>query len=108
MGDNSGNTPLMFARDIKCVNLLLGAGAMVDKANTYGRTPLHFACIHSLNLLRVRRVDLVKFLLKTYKEKGIDINAKDNFQRTAKWIAESIEHKAILKFFEEEEQETVQ
>ena len=56
----------------------------------------------------LKRVDLVKFLLKTYKEKGIDINAKDNFQRTAKCIAESKEHKAILKLFEEEEQETVQ
>ena len=48
----------------------------VDCVDINGKTPLHHACLCG-------HFEAVKFLIKTYKSNGIDINAKDNNQQTA-------------------------
>ena len=60
-----------------------------------GMTPLHHACLSG-------HVDIVKFMLKTYKIKEIDINAKDDNGRTAEDLAQNEEYKTILELFQAE------
>ena len=58
-------------------------------------TPLHHACLSG-------HVDIVKFLLKTYKSKEININIKDDNGRTAEDLAQNEEYKTILELFQAE------
>ena len=58
-------------------------------------TPLHHACLSG-------HIEIVKFLLKAYKSKGIDINAKDDNQRTAEKLAKNEGYKNILELFQAE------
>ena len=48
----------------------------------------------------LKHVNIVKFLLKTYKIKEIDINAKDDNGRTAEDLAQNEEYKTILELFQ--------
>lgn len=55
--DESGNTPLHYASDLKSAELLYLAGAAIDQANKDGATPLQYAVMRGMP-------ELVLFLLE--------------------------------------------
>jgi ankyrin repeat protein len=72
------DTPLHFAcfeSNVNISKLLVNHGAKVDTANSSGKTPLHYACRYSF--------DLVKFFL----EHGADYHAKNHDQQSALHIS---------------------
>ena len=73
-----------------------------DVVDGYGNTPLHHACDQIQTSKVQLSIDVVKFLLETYRKKGIDINAKNNIGRTAKWTAKINGQNSILKLFQED------
>ena len=73
-----------------------------DVVDSYGNTPLHHACDQFQTSEVQLRIDIVKFLLETYRKKGIDIKSKNNIGRTAEWTAKINGHNCILKLFRED------
>ncbi len=74
-----GLTPLMFAARtgcIECAELLLGAGAEINRTDPYGVTPLVVAALNLQN-------DFAAYLV----EKGADINQWDLYGRTPLYVA---------------------
>lgn len=74
-----GLTPLMFAARtgcIECAELLLGAGADINRTDPYGVTPLVVATLNLQN-------DFAAYLV----EKGADINQWDLYGRTPLYVA---------------------
>ena len=71
--DEQSNTPLHYARNAECVDMLQSAGGNINGRNSFGHTPLHMACRGEGSL------PLVKKLV----EAGADIDAIDNNGETA-------------------------
>jgi hypothetical protein len=84
LADESGETALMFAgyTGIKVAELLLAAGAEANALAKDGRTPL----IHAVQAVgaRLGSLEIVKALIRA----KADLNARDQFGRTALSIAE--------------------
>ena len=67
----------------------------LDVVDNYGNTPLHCACFHG-------QIEVVKYLLQLYEDKGIDIYAKNNNNITAEEKAKQKGHANIVALFEAE------
>ena len=71
--DGQGNAPLHYARNARCVDILLAGGADINTRNSFGHTPLHMVCRGTASLP----------LLKKLLQAGADIDAIDHSGETA-------------------------
>jgi ankyrin repeat protein len=79
-----GRTPLFTAvrkGNEGDINLLIKAGASLDMADLYGHTPAHVAAIKA-GINNPKLGDLYFSILKLLKEKGANMNIKDNNGRS--------------------------
>ena len=79
-----GRTPLFTAvrkGNKGDIDLLIKAGARLDIADNYGHTPAHVAAIKA-GINNPKSADLYFSILKLLKEKGADMNIKDNNGRS--------------------------
>ena len=82
--NSAGRTPLFTAvrkGNQGDIDLLIKAGARLDMADNYGHTPAHVAAIKT-GINNPKSADLYFSILKLLKEKGANMNIKDNNGRS--------------------------
>ena len=82
--DLVGRTPLFYAvrtGNLKDAKLLIEKGANMTIADKYGHTPAHVAAIKT-GSYDTKSSDLYFDILKSLREKGADMNARDYRGRT--------------------------
>ena len=79
-----GRTPLFTAvrkGNVGYINLLIESGASLDMVDRYGHTPAHVAAIKT-GINNPKAAELYFSILKLLKEKGANMNIKDNKGRS--------------------------
>ena len=73
--DGGGKTPLHYASDKECIQLLLKHSAKINAKDDMGKTPLHYA--YDGDRMRLNE-ECIRLLVRN----GADINAQDIFGKT--------------------------